>query len=324
MSLPAPDHGYVPAVPGGTSLRAKAFIAGLRLARRKQTFADLRKLHQSFERRQRPQDGAPPAALRKRVVVTDHEVRGRPCYTLRPRAGRAERHVLYLHGGAYVHQIQPDHWSFLARLVERTGAAVTAPLYPLAPTYHHDDTIPMVRDCYHELLAGVDPADQVIMGDSAGGGLSVVLARSLRDEGRPQPKDIVLISPWLDITMTDPHQPELDRHDPYLAIPGLREAGRLYAGSLDPNDPLVSPINGDFRGLGRLSVFVGTRDVLLADARRLRAVGAEQGVPVDHREYDGMFHVWVTASIPEGHQATAEIADIVTRAPAPVSPDASR
>jgi acetyl esterase/lipase len=158
------DHGYVRRVTPATSLRAKLFVAQLRLTRTKRTFADLRKLHESFEHRQRPQDGTPPASLLRRLEVTDHDVRGQPCYTLRPRDRLPDRHVLYPHGGAYVHQIQPDHWSLLARLVERTGAAVTAPLYPLAPTYHHDDTIPMVRACYDELLAGVEPEQQVIMG----------------------------------------------------------------------------------------------------------------------------------------------------------------
>lgn len=312
--------GYTRAVISRTSLRGKAAIASMRLMRRKQTFANVRKLHASFEHRQRPQDGAPPRSLRRRLLVAYHEVLGRPCYTLRPRSAQSAQHVLYLHGGAYVHQIEIDHWSFLKRLIERTGAAVTAPLYPLAPTYHYDDTIRMIRSCHHELLSGTDSQCQVIMGDSAGAGLAVVLARSLREEGRPQPKDVVLISPWLDITMSDPDQPELDRHDPYLAIAGLREAGRLYAGSLDPNDPLVSPINGNFDGLGRLSVFVGTRDVLLTDSRRLRVVAAEQGIPLGYHEYEGMFHAWVTADIPESRQAREQIAEIVTRTATPGVP----
>jgi monoterpene epsilon-lactone hydrolase len=296
-----------------TSLHAKALIAAMRITRSKETFADIKKLHASFEHRQRPEDGAPPERVRRRLAVEENEIHDRPVYTLRPRTGGGSRHVLYLHGGAYVHQIQRDHWSFLTRLVEHTGCSVTAPLYPLAPTCHYDETIAMLQATYKEALGRTEPGEAILMGDSAGGGLSLVLARSFRDQGRPQPKEIVLLSPWLDITVSEESQPELDRKDPYLAIPGLREAGALYAGSLDPRDPLVSPINGDLHGLGTLTVFIGTRDVLLADARRLRAEAEAENIPLEYREYEGMFHAWMIANIPEARQAGKRIAELVTR-----------
>lgn len=244
------------------------------------------------------------------------EILDRPTYTLRLRGASSSRHVLYFHGGAYVHQIQADHWSFLARLVTRTGCSVTAPLYPLAPNHHYDETIAMVQAAYKEKLGGLRPEDQIVMGDSAGGALALVLAASLRDEGRPQPKEIVLLSPWLDITMSDPAQEAYDKHDPYLAIPGLLEAGRLYAGSLEPTNPLVSPLRGDVHGLGTLTLFAGTRDVLLSDARRFRVKADSAGVPLEYWEYPGMFHAWMIANIPEAKRATARITELITREPA--------
>jgi acetyl esterase/lipase len=171
----------------------------------------------------------------------------------------------------------------------------------------------MLQATYKETLGRAEPRDQILMGDSAGGGLSLVLARSLRNGGHPQPKEIVLLSPWLDITMSEESQPDLDRRDPYLAIAGLREAGALYAGSLNPRDPAVSPLYGDLHGLGSLSTFIGTRDVLLADSRRLRANAEAEGVPLEYREYEGMFHAWMIASIPEAREASVRIARLVTR-----------
>jgi acetyl esterase/lipase len=284
----------------------------MRLTRQKRTFADVAKLHQSIESRQRPV-AEPPASVRQQHLVECEEIQQRPVYTLRPRSGPSSRHVLYFHGGAYVHQIQRDHWSFLSRLVACSRCTVTAPLYPLAPTHRYDRTIALNQAVYKEKLAHVAAEDQILMGDSAGGALALVLAASLRDEGRPQPKEIVLLSPWLDITMTDPAQRVYDLNDPYLGIPGLLEAGRLYAGGLDPNDPLVSPLNGNLHGLGALSVFVGTRDVLLSDARRLQVKADAEGVPLEYWEYPGMFHAWMIASIPEAKKAGARIAQLVTR-----------
>ncbi|PXY26260.1 alpha/beta hydrolase fold domain-containing protein [Prauserella flavalba] len=297
----------------GTSLRARLFIARLWLTRAKKTYADVGALHRSIEQSQGPGAAQPPATLWRRLSVRCREVDGRPCYTLAPKAPTSSKHVLYFHGGAYVHQIQKDHWSFFERLIERTGCTVTVPIYPLAPDHKSDETVRMIKDAYNELLGDTDPGDRVIMGDSAGGALALVLSEALEEAHEPQPKELVLICPWLDITMTDPALPELDRIDPYLAVAGLREAGRLYAGDLDKRDPLVSPLFGPLSNLGRVSVFVGTRDVLLVDARRLRDRARDVGVGLEYHEYPGMFHAWLLADIPEGHDALKRIATVVGR-----------
>jgi acetyl esterase/lipase len=55
----------------------------------------------------------------------------------------------------------------------------------------------------------------------------------------------------------------------------------------------VSPVHGDLAGLGRISVFTGTHDLLHADALKLRQVAGEQGIGICFCEYPGMFHDWV-------------------------------
>lgn len=186
------------------------------------------------------------------------------------------------------------------------------PVYPLAPDYHHDETQAMIAEAYDRHMAHVPAADQVIMGDSAGGALALVLARELRERGRPQPAHLVLLSPWLDATMQNPAVPILDQRDPYLSTPGLLEAARMYAGSLDTADPRISPINGGFEGLGRISVFVGTRDVLLLDSRRLHSTTSDLGIEIDYFEYQGMFHGWMLlGGLPEARRATSEIVRVL-------------
>jgi monoterpene epsilon-lactone hydrolase len=299
------------------SLKSKAIIAKYRVTRRKRVFADARALRQSAESNQ-AETSQLPDWVRTKFYVTGRDVRGHRCYTLRPRTPSRSPHIFYSHGGAYVHQVEAAHWEFLDRLIEMTGAAVTVPLYPLAPAHRYDETIPMVWESYEATTGAEAPANQVIMGDSAGGALSLFLAQRLKAWNRPQPRRIVLISPWLDITLTDPSMPELDRRDPYLSTEGLREAGRLYAGELDPHDPRVSPIYGDLDGLAPLSVYAATRDILLADARRLLELTAQRGVTIDYEEYPGMFHGWILQSLPESKDATARITRLLD-APSPVA-----
>jgi acetyl esterase/lipase len=230
---------------------------------------------------------------------------------MRPKGTVDRHHVLYLHGGAYVHQIEPDHWAFFARLIDALACTVTVPLYPLAPRHSHEQTLEMIEHSYQVAFTGVDPANRVLMGDSAGGGMSLVLAQRRKAEGNPLPAHIVLISPWLDITVKDPMVPGLERRDPYLSAPGLIEAGRMYAGDLDPEDPRLSPINGELAGLGRISVLVGTRDVLLADARRLRLLATLHNIDIDYLEHEDMYHGWAMEPSPEGRRARQQIITIL-------------
>lgn len=298
----------------GPSPRARLFIAQLKLTRAKRTYSDLRELHKSIAQRTPAEQIGPPRKLWRRLSVTRTVVRGRPCFTLAPKAPTSSKHVLYFHGGAYVHEIQGDHWRFFARLIERTGCTVTVPVYPLAPEHQAAETVAMVKDAYDTFLAHRDPGDQIVMGDSAGGALALVLSEALEEAGRPQPDELVLICPWLDITVSDPAQQEIDRSDPYLAVAGLREAGRLYRNDgEDPKDPLVSPLYGRLSNLGRVSVFTGTRDVLVSDARRLRDRARDEGVDLEYYEYPGMFHAWLLADLPEGRDAAERIARVVSR-----------
>ncbi len=291
------------------SLRSRLLLGWFRLSRRKHVFMDTSEFDRSITDSQRARTSQPPKALYQRHRVSHHNVRGFPCVRLSPKKGASEQHVLYLHGGAYVHSIERSHWLFIGRLVDKLGCTVTVPVYPLAPDYQCDTTLAVVEEAYARFLAESDPARQVVMGDSAGGGLTLALAQRLKEQGCPQPAHLVLISPWLDVTMRDPAVPILDRRDPYLSTPGLLEAGRMYAGDRDLSDPRISPINGHLDGLGHISVFAGTRDVLLLDARRLQRLAAAQGTSLDYFEYQGMFHGWVLQKLPEGRQATTQLVE---------------
>ncbi len=296
-----------------TSVRSWLLIGWFRLTRRKQVFLDTAQFDKSIVDSQRKRTSKPPSALYRRNRIRRTDVRGFPCVTFSPRGPSSGQHVLYLHGGAYVHSIEQSHWRFVSRLVDLLGCTVTVPVYPLAPDYHYDETQAMILDAYESHMAGTDPARQIIMGDSAGGALTLVLARKLKEQGRPQPGHLVLISPWLDATMQDPAVPILDYRDPYLSTPGLIEAARMYAGDLDTADPLISPINGSFEGLGRISVFVGTRDVLLLDSRRLHATTSRRGIDIDYFEYQDMVHGWLLLNyLPEARRATRQLVDLLS------------
>jgi epsilon-lactone hydrolase len=164
---------------------------------------------------------------------------------------------------------------------------------------------------YDEVADVAGSANVIVMGDSSGGGISLALAQLLREKGREQPANVILLSPWLDASLSHPQIPAYDKIDPFLDMEGLKYAGGLYARDVDPANYLVSPIHGSLKDLAPLSLFIGTRDILLPDCRKLRDRADAEGVKLNYREYEAMLHDWMMISLPESKQALKEIVEII-------------
>lgn len=149
------------------------------------------------------------------------------------------------------------------------------------------------------------------MGDSSGGGLALGFAMQLSKENKPQPHQIILLFPWLDVTMSNKDILEIDKKDKILGIEPLQIAGKAFAGELDLKDYRVSPIYGDFSGLGKISVFVGTHDLFVADCRKLKSLAKTSNISMNYFEYPKMFHGWVLASMQESKVAKNQISSLI-------------
>ena len=252
-------------------------------------------------------------SLKKNFIVDENFLNGRKIWVISPVVKRSDRVILYIHGGAYVSNLVRFHWDLIEQLLISTGAVVVLPDYPLAPEAVYTDVHAFILTLYLQLAASHNPGDIIIMGDSAGGGFALGFAMTLKNENNPLPGKIILLSPWLDISMTNPEMASFDKKDKMLGIEGLRLAGMAYAGGLDPKDYRLSPVYGDLSGLGNISVFTGTHDLLVTDARKLKNRAVQEHVPLHYYEYPGMFHVWMAVScLKESKHAINQIADIVT------------
>jgi epsilon-lactone hydrolase len=286
-----------------TSLRMRAISVLLRVAY-KPRWATAERARKRIAEPKRP--SGPPAGLRKRHEVTTREVGGFPCTTVAPRGRRALRAAVYLHGGAYVGEISPQHWALVSQLAD-AGVRVEVPGYGLAPQHTHRQAYPFVTAVYRELLAEVDASAVTLVGDSAGGGLALGLAQTLPEAGLPQPRRIVLISPWLDLTLSHPDLPDVETRDPWLSSAGLHEAARAWAGGDDPTAPRLSPGNGPLTGLAPIDLYVGTREICLPDALQLQQRAAAQGAELDLTVCEGAVHVYPLVPAPEGRAASRAI-----------------
>ncbi len=255
----------------------------------------------------------PPKPLTKTLNILKTQVNERTVFTLSAKTGGNKNRILYLHGGAYIQGFGRIHWDFFNTLIKETGCTVIAPDYPLAPESTFKESFEMLTPIYQDLIQNNSAEPLILMGDSSGGGFALALAQKMKAEGIPLPKRIILLSPWLDITMENPETKAIDPKDPVLEINGLIKAGKAYAGDTDPHHPLLSPIYGDLEGLPKITLFTSTRDILVADARKLIKIAKEKGIDIDYIEAEDMVHDWILLYLPESKQAIQQITALILK-----------
>ena len=296
-----------------SSLASKAMPILLRLRGTKKTYSTAQNTRDEVAGLLvRPKSFNPPSKLDRNVDLSVRDVGGWRVYEVTPKGSAPARRALYLHGGAYIHEIIPAMWSLVAKTAVATSTRFTVPIYPLAPLGVAEHVVPAATDLAAEIIGEVGADHTALLGDSAGGGMTLAVALQLRDRGLAAPYRTVLISPWLDVSLTAPDIPALAAKDPFLAPAGLVAAGEMYRGELPAEDPRVSPINGDLSGLGPITLLSGTHDILHSDAKRFVPLAKEAGVSIDYHEAPGMLHVYPLFPIPEAKRARQTIIEALT------------
>ncbi len=234
-----------------------------------------------------------PKSIAKNFDVKVEEFSGRKVWSISPKSQESKTIILFLHGGAYYANITKMHWGLIEQLLVNTSVTVIVPDYPLAPELTCIDTYQFLDEVYASLIATHPTKRIVFMGDSAGGGLALGFAMQIRNEGLKQPEQITLFSPWLDVSMDNPEIAKYDKHDKILSLDGLKSAGKKYAGNFVVTDYRVSPLYGDFKNLGKISIFIGTNDMLVADVRKCKQILEDNHIDFNYFEYPKMFHDWV-------------------------------
>lgn len=251
----------------------------------------------------------PPDVKVEVVTAPEH-----PAEWLTPPGARIDAVVLYLHGGGYVIGSPRSHRHLAAAIARAAGTRALLLDYRLAPEHPFPAALEDAVAAYQWLSReGISSGRVVVVGDSAGGGLTVATLLALRDRGLPRPAAGVCISPWVDLTNSAASYTTKAAVDPIVTLDGIAELARAYIGTGDPKQPLVSPLYADLRGLPPLLVQVGSDEVLLDDALGLGARARAAGVEVTVREWPAMVHVWhwFLSMLDEAEQAIAEIGNFV-------------
>jgi acetyl esterase/lipase len=165
---------------------------------------------------------------------------------------------------------------------------VVLPEYRLAPEHPYPAGLQDARAVVAALEGPV-----VLSGDSAGGGLAVALALSMREQGQVRPAACILLSPWLDLGRDRRADPGLVRRDVLLTPDWLDACAHAYAAPEAWADPSVSPLLAAHSGLPPLLIQAGTSELLAPDAGLLAASASAAGTDVTYTRWPGMWHDFV-------------------------------
>jgi len=249
-----------------------------------------------------------PEMLEPGTVARDTMIGGVGCLVCE--AVSADGTILYFHGGGY-RMGSPAGWAnFGCRLAIVTGRRVVVADYRLAPEHPFPAGLTDALAVYGA-LAAKDGQAPIVAGDSAGGGLAATVALA----AEPKPRKAVLLSPWVDLTVTNPAF-ESRTSDQFFPRASAAEAAQQYLQGHNPEDALASPLKGDLSNYPPTLILASADECLVGDALAFQAALTEARRPVETHIVPAMTHVWpvIAPALPESQAALRVIGNFVRAA----------
>ena len=235
-----------------------------------------------------------------------YNINGTELLTSMPKKTQNNLHILYFHGGAYIlgkNNVKGNE-SFISNLLNVTDTKVTFVDYPVAPESKFDQTLDKVYEVYTYLSEEYPDDEFVLVGDSAGGGLALSLAQIISEKKMiRRPIKNVLFSPWLDLSLDNPGIDKLAKKDMILSKEALLYAAEQYSNAGEFKNPKVSPIYGNFRGVGSTIIFFSTSELFYADGLKMQQAAERDKLDICFIFFNEMPHDWVIFPIPEAKTA---------------------
>ncbi|HEY2177216.1 MAG TPA: alpha/beta hydrolase [Caulobacteraceae bacterium] len=226
------------------------------------------------------------------VSYVETSLGGRPAACVEAPGALPDRAIFYTHGGAYVAGSPFTHRAILGELSRHARARVLAVDYRLAPEHPFPAAVEDGLAAYRAFMATHGEGRTAVAGDSAGGGLAVVILTQARDAGLPSPDAGVLFSPWVDLSGGSHSMTSKAKADPIVKPDVVGAMATLYLNGADPRDPRASPLFAVLRGLPPLLIQAGADEVLLDEIVDLERNARQSGVDTTLEVWPEMVHVW--------------------------------
>lgn len=271
------------------------------------------------------------------------------CDVLYPEIFSTKRILLYVHGGSFVGGSKAAYREFCSLLANKAFARVVVAEYTLAPAGKFPKPVEDIQRVFHFLYTQESVALQlgsennktrmktpqtsssdntltkkpefIVACDGAGCNIALAFLQSLQGEFRRCIKKVVMFSPWLNLSNTGILSGK-KLSDDVLSTDAIRKARDVYTGGADCNNPLLSPVllkTEDLADFPGVYMQLGSKEILLQDARTFSRVLQMAGVSTFIDVFPGMPHLFQLASdyFTEAHEAINRFSNVISGIDAP-------
>jgi acetyl esterase/lipase len=252
----------------------------------------------------------------RRITVTPIELGGVAGEELAGVSPDRTRAVLYLHGGGFVGGEPKTHRMIAWRLADGLGVPVFVIDYRLAPEHPHPAAVNDCTAAYRALAEKLGAGNVAVMGDSAGGNLTLTVGLQAKALGLPRPALLVCLSPATDLWAEGGSRVSNAESDACFDGGMFATLRARYCPEGSAEDPLLNPVRGDLAGLPPTLFQCSELEMLRDDSTRMADAMKAAGVQVTLEIWPDVFHVWQLAAdvIPEAKAAVAKILAFVEAA----------
>ena len=253
------------------------------------------------------------------------------CDVLAPEIYSSNRVMLYIHGGSFVGGSRRAYASFCVSLATKCFCRVVVPEYRLAPAFPFPAANEDIQNVFKSLFTeeqiacslntekGEKPQlpEIIIAADSSAAPIACSLIFNLKERYRSCIKQVLLFSPWLDVSDCSKLITTKKISDEVMSGDVLRKSSSVYTYESNTSSPLISPLlAGDelLQNFPPVFIQMGENEILLDDAKEfaknLRTAGNECVLDV----WPDMMFMFQMADeyLHESHLALDQVGKVVT------------
>jgi len=204
----------------------------------------------------------------------------------------SDKLLIFIHGGAFISGPAQHHWNSVKKIAKQTKYKIWMCDYPKSPENKISEISKNIDSIYDIALEQFQPNKISFIGDSVGGTLIASLTQRLIVKDIKLPEKIILITPVMDASISNPDIEKIDDIDPMLSKIGVLSAKRMCVENGDLKNVMISPLFGNFNKFPRTILFLAENDIFYPDQKLAVKKIVDAKINLELIEGKNMPHIW--------------------------------
>jgi len=204
----------------------------------------------------------------------------------------SDKLLIFIHGGAFISGPAKHHWDSVKKIAKQTSYKIWMCDYPKSPENKISKISGNIDSIYNVALKLFQPNKISFIGDSIGGTLIASLTQRLILKDINLPKKIILVTPVMDASMSNPEIEKIENIDPMLSKIGVLSAKKMCAENNDLKNVMISPLFGSFDKFPNTILFLAENDIFYPDQKLAVEKFINAKINLELIEGKNMPHIW--------------------------------